>query len=713
MEQVTETQAPASQDQTKVLTEQVQQILREREFTIPKKTGGLRPVLDLRKLNHHVEQQNFKMETLASIYRMIRPKDYMTSLYLQDAFMHILIYKQCRKYLRFHWNDRCFQFRALPFGLSLSPLVFTKILRPESSINIGRSTSWKADATTTTRAQKPSSVNIEFMDIDSNFDETSNPEPVLLEESANVMERSLVIFRDAGNGDIYRFQGLSLGNSSGPPLLLWNMEPQGSKTSYQHKRTVDSAVCTEAQECSGKISVGLLRQHNHTRICQEIWGHNLTRITGINREDLVPLPQDQHSSTGNIRSIRIKPSGRAQQTDIANRPQMDQVQQSVLLPTLEHGITGNPEGPPRESHNDTSDSNMEIRNLVPRTDGAIDFTATASPSNNSGPRSEKRKVAALGKQELELDGLEDQRRFFETQGLGTYAIDFIVSSERRVRRRSRYSSIQQRFLDWRISNEISTPISAPRHQLPGGNIHDSSAELAAHPMFSEFIKESDDTSIKPFIRSTIDKSPVIELFREWVQNSSPTVKQITAKLCWLLSLTCFLRASDIHRIDYQRSQIEKGVLNLVIVAPKEKRGGRPVEKSCQINPHADIILCPVNAYIFIKEKEAFNPCPTPHINNRNWSVHSLIRYAKDTSKSLSVDIITIYFHSLSNLILRDLEAPIPKGRAICANLAASVRVSADNIVSLTFWSNYIIFDTYYRITKNFSNNLTESILNLK
>ncbi|OMJ12721.1 hypothetical protein AYI70_g8944, partial [Smittium culicis] len=478
MEQVTETQAPASQDQTKVLTEQVQQILREREFTIPKKTGGLRPVLDLRKLNHHVEQQNFKMETLTSIYRMIRPKDYMTSLELQDASMHIFIYKQCRKYLRFHWNDRSFQFRVLPFGLSLSHLVFIKILRPqdprsatrgqqtterwpddpeefgelhwESSINFSRSTSWNADATPTTRAQTPSSVNIEFMDIDSNFDETSNSEPVLLEESANVMERSLILARDAGNGDFYRRQRLSLANSSRRPLLLRDMEPQGSKTPYQHEETVDSAVCTESQDCSRKICVGLLRQHNHNRQCQEI--------------------------RGNIRDIRIKPSGRTQQTDSANimvyisgdildaelalwatrrrpvcivpeqetrsllqlvsgqqstgtersEPRMDQVQQSVLLPTLEPDITGNPEGPPRESHNDTSDSNVEIRNLVPRPDGAIDFTATASPSNNSGPRSEKRKVAALGKQALELDGLEDQRRFLETQGLGTYAIDFIV-----------------------------------------------------------------------------------------------------------------------------------------------------------------------------------------------------------------------------------------------------------------------------------------------
>ncbi|OMJ16950.1 hypothetical protein AYI70_g6284, partial [Smittium culicis] len=393
-----------------------------------------------------------------------------------------------------------------------------------------------------------------------------------------------------------------------------------------------------------------------------------------------------------------------------------------------------PEGPPRESHNDTSDSNVEIRNLVPRPDGAIDFTATASPSNNSGPRSEKRKVAALGKQALELDGLEDQRRFLETQGLGTYAIDFIVFSECRVRRRSRYSSIQQRFLDWRISNEISTPISAPQvinyleeiytvDKLKVGSIKayksailqlsDNPAELAAHPMFSEFIKSLDDKSIKSFIRPVMDISLVIKLLREWGQNSTLTVKQITAKLCWLLSVTGFLRASDIHRIDDQRSHIDQGVLNLVIVAPKKKRGGHPIEKPCQINPHIDTILCLVNAYMVYKEKIAVNLCPTPHANNSNWVVNRLIRYVNDTSKPLSVDSITRYIHTISDLIRRDPEAPIPKGRAIGATLAANAGVSSDDIVSHAFWSNYTIFDTYYRLSRNSSDNLTESNLNLE
>ncbi|OMJ28822.1 hypothetical protein AYI69_g1690 [Smittium culicis] len=48
-------------------------------FVIPKKTGGLRPVLDLRKMNLHVKERNFKMKSFSSICRLIRRKDFMTN----------------------------------------------------------------------------------------------------------------------------------------------------------------------------------------------------------------------------------------------------------------------------------------------------------------------------------------------------------------------------------------------------------------------------------------------------------------------------------------------------------------------------------------------------------------------------------------------------------------------------------------------------------
>ncbi|OMJ28092.1 hypothetical protein AYI69_g2441 [Smittium culicis] len=86
---------------------------------------------------------------------------------------------------------------------------------------------------------------------------------------------------------------------------------------------------------------------------------------------------------------------------------------------------------------------------------------------------------------------------------------------------------------------------------------------------------------------------------------------------------------------------------------------------------------------------------------------------KDSKTPLSVYNITRCIHMIYDLIRRDPDTPIPKGRAIGATLASNIEVSSDDIVSHAFWSNYTIFDTYYRLSRNSSNNLTESILNLE
>ncbi|XP_069122369.1 uncharacterized protein [Argopecten irradians] len=48
---------------------------------------------------------------------------------LKDAYFHIPIKKSARKFLRFTCNGKVFQFRAMPFGLTTAPLVFTKLLQ--------------------------------------------------------------------------------------------------------------------------------------------------------------------------------------------------------------------------------------------------------------------------------------------------------------------------------------------------------------------------------------------------------------------------------------------------------------------------------------------------------------------------------------------------------------------------------------------------------
>ena len=100
-----------------------------RIFVVPKATGGWRPVLDLSTLNNYLIHKHFRMETAASIRDAICPRDWAVSLDLKDAYFHLLIHEADRKFLRFTWRGKVFQFCAVPFGLAPAPWLFTKITK--------------------------------------------------------------------------------------------------------------------------------------------------------------------------------------------------------------------------------------------------------------------------------------------------------------------------------------------------------------------------------------------------------------------------------------------------------------------------------------------------------------------------------------------------------------------------------------------------------
>ena len=98
-------------------------------FLVPKKDGGIRPILNLKPFNAgYVAKQSFKMETLQSILPTLPQGCWMASLDLKDAYFHVPIHPSHWKLLRFAIDGTCYQFRVLPFGLSLAPLVFTRVL---------------------------------------------------------------------------------------------------------------------------------------------------------------------------------------------------------------------------------------------------------------------------------------------------------------------------------------------------------------------------------------------------------------------------------------------------------------------------------------------------------------------------------------------------------------------------------------------------------
>lgn len=97
-------------------------------FVVPKKDGGLRPILNLKPLNVYLQKSHFKMETLRSIIQALQKGDWAISLDLKDAYLQIPVYPPHRKYLRFCISGIHYQFRAMPFGIAIAPRVYTKVM---------------------------------------------------------------------------------------------------------------------------------------------------------------------------------------------------------------------------------------------------------------------------------------------------------------------------------------------------------------------------------------------------------------------------------------------------------------------------------------------------------------------------------------------------------------------------------------------------------
>ena len=104
-------------------------------FAVPKphRDNQFRPILNLKYFNNFVKKYKFSMESLKSVKEWIRPGYFCTSLDIKDAFLHISINPSSRKFLRFNWLGELLEWCSLVFGLTSSPRVITKVLKPVMS----------------------------------------------------------------------------------------------------------------------------------------------------------------------------------------------------------------------------------------------------------------------------------------------------------------------------------------------------------------------------------------------------------------------------------------------------------------------------------------------------------------------------------------------------------------------------------------------------
>ncbi len=81
-----------------------------RYFLVPKRDGGLRPILDLRRLNFSLYKGKFKMLTIKTIMSQVQEGDWFVTIDLKDAYFHIQVFRRHRRFLRFAFGG-CYLYR--------------------------------------------------------------------------------------------------------------------------------------------------------------------------------------------------------------------------------------------------------------------------------------------------------------------------------------------------------------------------------------------------------------------------------------------------------------------------------------------------------------------------------------------------------------------------------------------------------------------------
>lgn len=103
-------------------------------FLAPKPNGDKRFILNLKNLNKFVSKSHFKMEDYRTASRLIPNNGFMATIDLKEAYFLVPIRESDRKFLRFQFENEnrveiTYQFNSLPYGLSVAPRAFSKIIK--------------------------------------------------------------------------------------------------------------------------------------------------------------------------------------------------------------------------------------------------------------------------------------------------------------------------------------------------------------------------------------------------------------------------------------------------------------------------------------------------------------------------------------------------------------------------------------------------------
>lgn len=96
-------------------------------FLIPKRDGAFRLIHDLRGINRAITPPKFTLKGAKEAAAVVEDSNWLVSLDLKHGYQQVAMNERARKYLGAQWGNKTVVSTVLPFGLNLSPYVFTRL----------------------------------------------------------------------------------------------------------------------------------------------------------------------------------------------------------------------------------------------------------------------------------------------------------------------------------------------------------------------------------------------------------------------------------------------------------------------------------------------------------------------------------------------------------------------------------------------------------
>ena len=122
-----------NQQETKIIQEEIDTLLEKEAiepipynqakfvsnfFLVKKKSGGFRPVINLRNLNQFIHTEHFTMETITNLRTMLSKDDWIMTADISDVHLTFPLDEEFKDYVAFQYQDQTYRFLCMPFSLN-------------------------------------------------------------------------------------------------------------------------------------------------------------------------------------------------------------------------------------------------------------------------------------------------------------------------------------------------------------------------------------------------------------------------------------------------------------------------------------------------------------------------------------------------------------------------------------------------------------------